>query len=73
MKKDIHIVPHKGEWAVKMENNPNPVSIHPTQTEAINSGKPIAQSRQSELVIHRPNGQIREAWSYGNDPYPPQG
>jgi hypothetical protein len=24
-------------------------------------------------VIHRPNGQIRDANSYGNDPFPPKG
>nr|WP_084389162.1 DUF2188 domain-containing protein [Fusibacter sp. 3D3] len=33
----------------------------------------MAKNQQSELVIHRPNGQIREKNSYGNDPYPPKG
>jgi Uncharacterized protein conserved in bacteria (DUF2188) len=69
----IHIVPHNGVWAVKVEGNSTPISVHNTQGGAINAGKPVAQSHSTELVIHRPNGQIREAWSYGNDPYPPQG
>ncbi|HAZ0557035.1 TPA: DUF2188 domain-containing protein [Enterobacter hormaechei] len=25
------------------------------------------------LVIHRPNGQIRDSDSHGKDPYPPKG
>ena len=29
--------------------------------------------KQTELVIHRPNGQIRDKDSHGSDPYPPQG
>jgi len=69
----VHIVPQNGAWAVKSEGNSTPISIHETQNKAINAGKPIAQSNKTELVIHRPNGQIREAWSYGNDPYPPKG
>lgn len=47
--------------------------FHGTQSEAIDAGRTIAQNQQSELKIHRPNGQIREGWSYGNDPYPPKG
>ena len=33
----------------------------------------IAQNQNSELFIHRPNGKIREANTYGKDPYPPKG
>ncbi|MGG6297260.1 DUF2188 domain-containing protein [Leptolyngbya sp. AN02str] len=69
----VHVVPYNGAWAVKVEGNSNPLSTHNTQGGAIDAGKPVAQSQGSELVIHRPNGQIREAWSYGNDPYPPKG
>jgi hypothetical protein len=69
----VHIVPHNGAWAVKVEGYSNPISVHQTQGGAIDAGKPVAQMYNTELVIHRPNGQIREAWSYGNDPYPPRG
>jgi hypothetical protein len=64
----VHVVPHDGEWAVKTENNAGYISHHNTQEAAINAAKPLAQLQHTELVIHRPNGQIREAWSYGNDP-----
>ena len=69
----VHVVPYNGAWAVKDEGNPNPLSTHRTQGGAIDAGRIFAQSKGSELVIHRPNGQIREAWSYGNDPFPPKG
>ena len=32
----------------------------------------LAQQNQSELVIHRPNGQIWDKNSFGKDPMPPQ-
>ena len=44
-----------------------------TQTEAIKIAREIAINQQSEVVIHRPNGQIRDKDSYGNDDYPPKG
>ncbi|MBW4622199.1 MAG: DUF2188 domain-containing protein [Cyanosarcina radialis HA8281-LM2] len=73
MSKKVHVVPQNGAWEVKVEGNPNPLSNHQTQAEAIDAGKPFAQQHRSELVIHRPNGQIREAWSYGNDPHRSRG
>ncbi|MGE6429946.1 DUF2188 domain-containing protein [Serratia sp. NPDC078593] len=48
-------------------------STHHTQQEAIDAGRTIAQNQGSELVIHRPNGQIRDKDSHGKDPYPPKG
>ncbi|WP_367280921.1 DUF2188 domain-containing protein, partial [uncultured Alistipes sp.] len=41
--------------------------------EAIDIAREIARNQESELLIHRPNGQIRDRDSYGNDPYPPKG
>jgi Uncharacterized protein conserved in bacteria (DUF2188) len=72
-KNNIHVVPNQGDWAVKQEGNPKPLSTHQTQGEAIQSGKQVAKPSKTELIIHRPNGEIRESWSYGKDPYPPAG
>ncbi len=69
----IHIVPHKGVWAVKEAGNPEPLSTHRTQAQAIEGGRPVAQERKAEMSIHRPDGTIREGYSYGNDPNPPKG
>lgn len=73
MNKKQHVVPHDGQWAVKGEGNQKSTKIVGTQAEAINIARKIAKNQQSELVIHRPNGQIRDKDSYGNDPYPPKG
>ena len=72
-KRDIHVVPHKdGGWATKKEGASRSGSRHPTQQQAIDRAKPQAQREKTEVVIHRPNGQIRDSDSYGNDPYPPR-
>lgn len=70
--KNQHVVPHNGDWAVKGAGNGKATSIHTTQKDAINAAKNIAKNQQSEVVIHRPNGQIRDKDSYGNDPNPPK-
>jgi hypothetical protein len=67
-----HVVPHGGQWAVQREGNNRASSLHDTQSEAIQSGRQIAQREELELFIHRPNGQIRDRDSYGNDPCPPR-
>jgi uncharacterized protein YdaT len=57
----------------KAENAERAVKITSTQQEAIERAKEIAKNNQSELIIHRKDGTIREKNSYGNDPYPPEG
>ena len=71
-KKDYHVVPHANGWAVKREGASRASSLHSTQGDAIDAGKELAKTSQTELVIHRPNGQIRDSDSYGNDPVPPK-
>ena len=44
-----------------------------TQAEAIAAGRQIAQNQGAELRIQGSDGKFREAWSYGNDPFPPKG
>lgn len=70
--KDQHAVPYKGEWAVRGAGNSRVTSVHHTQREAVEAAREIAIRQRSEVVIHRPNGQIRDKDSYGNDPCPPR-
>ena len=70
--KNQHVVPHGGKWAVRPDNSKRVGSIHPTQGEAIETAIPRAQREHSEVVIHRPDGTIRDKNSYGNDPCPPK-
>jgi hypothetical protein len=71
-KRNVHVVPSGTAWAVKKEGQAAPVSKHRTQGAAEDAGRTIARKNESELVIHRPDGQIRDKDSYGNDPCPPK-
>ena len=54
------------------EGNDRKTAIVTTQTEAIKIAREIAINQKSEVVIHRPDGTIRDKDSYGNDPNPPK-
>ena len=69
--KNIHIVPHKDGWAARSEGAKRVIKQFNTQAKATKFGEPIAEKRNSELLIHGRNGQIRDRDSYGNDPCPP--
>jgi len=57
---------------VRGEKNEKVTSTHDTQAQAIQRTKEIAINQHSEVVIHRPDGTIRDKDSYGNDPCPPK-
>lgn len=74
MGKNQHVTPHPdGGWQVKGEGNERATVRTETQKAAIDIAREIARNQNSELVIHRSNGQIRAKDSHGNDPYPPKG
>lgn len=73
MGKNIHVVPHDGEWQVKVEGDSQPITTTKTQKEATGIARKISQDQHSELIIHGTDGRIREKDSHGNDPYPPRG
>lgn len=72
MSKNQHVVPKDGGWAVKGAGNSKATSVHDTQGKAIDAARDIAINQKSEVVIHRPDGRIRDKDSYGNDPFPPR-
>lgn len=74
MGKNQHVTPNpNGGWQVKGAGNSRATARTNTQSDAISIAREIAINQQSEVVIHRPNGQIRDKNSYGNDPFPPKG
>ena len=73
MAKNQHVVPHNGTWAVRGAGNSRVTQTFRTQEQARIRARKIAITQRAEVVIHRPNGQIRDKDSYGNDPYPPKG
>jgi len=75
-RKTYHVVPDKdkGDWAVKPEGAERATSRHPTQKEAIEKARSIAENQPlGQIVIHKSDGTIREERTYGKDPYPPKG
>jgi len=72
-KRNIHVVPRNGRWAVVKENAERDSSHHNTQADAIEAGRQTAQRENVELLIHGRDGRIRDRDSFGNDPFPPQG
>ncbi len=59
-KHSVHVVPYNGGWAVKQEGNDEPVSEHPNRKEAISSAQELAFDEETDLVIHRKDGQFDE-------------
>lgn len=72
-RKDVHVVPHSGQWEVLREGSSRPLSVHNDQEEAFEAGRSAAQRSHGELHLHGRDGRIRERNSYGNDPHPPKG
>lgn len=66
--KNIHVVPNGDEWSAKREDAERASRNFPTQAEAIDYARDVARRERGELFIHRPNGEIRDRDSYGNDP-----
>ncbi|MDA3832075.1 MAG: DUF2188 domain-containing protein [Spirochaetales bacterium] len=71
-KRDIHVVPHNGGWATRKEGASRVGSTATTQGAAIERAREQARRERLEVVIHRPDGRIRDSDSYGNDPHPPK-
>jgi uncharacterized protein YdaT len=71
-KKNQHVVKEDDQWKVKGEGNPKSSGNFGTQAEAVERAREIARNQKSEVVIHRPDGSIRDRDSYGNDPNPPK-
>jgi uncharacterized protein YdaT len=73
MGKNQHVTSHpNGGWQVKGAGNTKATAKMDTQAQGINKAKNIAQNQKSEVVIHRPDGRIRDKDSYGKDPNPPE-
>lgn len=59
MKNKIHIVPHEGEWAIRISGSDEPVALEHTQQAAIELALGIAESEELDVVVHRRDGSFR--------------
>ena len=61
-------------WGNKLEGSDTVLSQHRTQAAAIEAARQRAMAHPAaSVIVHRPNGQFRDEFSYGSDPYPPKG
>lgn len=76
MNEKRHVVPSSGGgWDVKAPGAKRSSSHHDTQADAERRAKEIVgNAGGGEVVIHRPNGEIRDSDTVapGRDPYPPR-
>jgi hypothetical protein len=72
MGKNQHVVPRGKGWAVTTAGSGRKSSAHRTQRNAISQARRNAIRQGSEVVIHRPDGRIRDKDSYGPDSCPPR-
>lgn len=59
-----HVVPYEDGWAVRREGNKRITSNHRKQSAAIEKAKRLARKYQSDVIIHRENGEIRDRIQY---------
>ena len=59
-----HVVPHEKGWAVRGEGNEKYTAIYQYQQDAIKRAKDIAQNNESDTIIHRKDGTIRDRISH---------
>ena len=59
-------------WAVKKSGSERASRTFETKEEAIEYGRALSKTEQTELYIHKSNGMIQNRNSYGDDPNPPK-
>lgn len=70
-----HVVPAgPGKWAVKQPGQSAPISNHRTQGAAEEAAKQGLRGVGGQVIIHRPDGTIRDADTIApaRDPFPPR-
>lgn len=71
-----HVTPRAdGDWNVIAPGATRPSAVLPTQSDAIDRAREIVINQGGgEVVIHRPDGRIRDSDTVGggNDPFPPR-
>jgi hypothetical protein len=60
----MHVVPYKGDWAVRREGNKRVTSKHRKQVTAIRKAKQLARKHKADVIVHREDGTIRDRINY---------
>ncbi|WP_328748624.1 DUF2188 domain-containing protein [Streptomyces sp. NBC_00285] len=66
------VLPNRGDWILRREQTL--LASHTIKSELVKEGQRRASNDQpSKLVVHKADGTIEYEYTYGDDPYPPQG
>ncbi|MET7499563.1 DUF2188 domain-containing protein [Streptomyces microflavus] len=66
------VVPNGSVWQLRREQAS--LSNHSIKADAVDAGRRVAKANQpSQLIVHKADGTIEAEYTYGGDPYPPQG
>ena len=60
----VHIELRDDAWIVLREGNQRATSVHPTQSEAAESGRELARRDGAEFFLHGQDGHVREHHDY---------
>jgi len=60
----VHIELRDDAWIVVREGNQRATSVHPTQSEAAESGRELARRDGAEFFLHGTDGRVREHHDY---------
>lgn len=75
MRRVIYVLSHGNQWKVQCDHCGSEVTN--TQSEAIRIAKQhvasLATGTLSQILIQGDYGRFRTEWTYGSDPFPPQG
>jgi uncharacterized protein (TIGR02271 family) len=63
----VHIELRDDAWIVVREGNQRATSVHPTQSEAAESGRELARRAGAEFFLHGQDGHVREHHDYRGD------
>jgi uncharacterized protein YdaT len=62
--RDRYVIPHKDQWAVKVEGSSRAQRIYRSKTEAVSQAKRAARADHATLTIQRKTGAVETRISY---------
>jgi len=70
-----HVVPRNGGngWDVKRGGADRASGHFDTKQQAVDFGRQVSRSQQTELRIHNQDGRFAQSDRHGRDPNPPKG
>lgn len=74
-RKVLYVSPSdNGQWSVKGQRAQRAIKNFENKAEAINFGRQVAKNAElGQLKIQKRNGRFQKEYTYGKDPYPPEG